>query len=264
MVKTIVWQRFFMTDSNTPSKNSSSSEENKELRAALDQVVNSLINKVKSHPKGTLVISTISLVLNFFLTPTVVKEYLPKTKEEKFFNTDIGSQIYCEERKSLNPATGLVPMEFSSVPPEAKFLAEGYVGRLGLCIKGVQREQLDGSYEVLLTDRISSGNLLVEMDIVKVGDAYKIEEFEKKLTWQFVQQEKALDILEAKITEKCRLPQNALIELSERDPHRIPGSVLQDENVFYEFECDSKDGGTREYILKNNDKKLEESFGSPS
>ncbi|WP_071187372.1 hypothetical protein [Trichormus sp. NMC-1] len=251
-----------MTGNNTPPERDPSSEESKELRAALNHVLNSLVNKVKSHPKGTLIISAISLCFNFFLTPVVVKEYIiPESKKLQYFKTEVESHIYCPDQQLLKSQSGLVPVDFSTLPAEAKFLAEGYVIRLGLCISGVQQEKEDKSYEVLLTDRTSNKKLLIEMDIVKVSDGYKIEEFEKELTWQFVQQKEELDHLEKKIQEKCKSPQSAVIELSERDPHRIPGLVLQSQDVFYEFECDSKDGGFREYSLDYLNKLSEEAVG---
>ncbi|NES18850.1 MAG: hypothetical protein F6K41_07965 [Symploca sp. SIO3E6] len=211
-----------------------------------------VLNWLKDHPKVWLFVSIASLVLNAVSTPAAIRYFWPVGR--RLFDQRV---LTCFGPYNPPPDSGVVALDFIALPDEVKSLADKYISQLGFCVRAVQQESADSSYEIFLaypasevtlSNKVNPGDSIIEMDIVQNNDGkYYVEEFEKQITWNFVTTNEKLKNLENIIRQKCNMPESALIELSERDPSRRPGTVLRNEDVFYEFECNSTIGGYKEH-----------------
>lgn len=242
-----------MNQNSSPTQNNSSTSTNQSKPwKSFRNTIGSVFGWIQKNPRDTFII--FSTLLNVALFPGALQQYLPWGKKIIFSNTI----LYCEGSHNPPSNSGVLSIDFNAIPKEARDIAEQYISQLGLCVRAAQQEQQDGSYEIFLADtvsdtilstKVSPGESIIEMDIVKNAQGtYYVEEFEKTLTWNFVQTHESLNELEKKIIEKCLKPESSFIELSERNTKRRPGSVLRDPNVVYEFECISKSNNEyREY-----------------
>ena len=107
-------------------------------------------------------------------------------------------------------------------------------------------------------DRLSDNRLSkyasIELDI-KRNAPFEVEEIERRVSHEFIKQNQELSDVENTIQQFCSIKDESstdnplLIELSERNHNRIPGSVIKGKDVFYEIKCASLNGERKEHII---------------
>ena len=149
---------------------------------------------------------------------------------------------------------GVQVIAFEDLPGGAKPIVQSYFRNVfrnkSLCVY-VRREISEKSYELFFTNAISLNKTVFEMDIIEDNGTYRIEELETEVELSLIEQTPELQYVEDAISKTCKEGEEVeKIELSDRNHFRIPGEVITDDLIVYEFECIPGPGKTDDSTLR--------------
>ena len=170
------------------------------------------------------------------------------------FNKEFRGTISCNK---LHPQKQKINIEIdrsdslsiNEVREDVYILAEKYAYAMGRCILNVSRDkdEVIETYEFILLDLVTYES--VEMDIVLDGGKPRINEFEREISMEKIDNYEDLNFVHKIISNQCD-GNSIKVEISHRDEQIYPGLSLKGKNIYYEFECKSiQDNKLREFEI---------------